>query len=604
MTSVPGTADAPTYRTLPELLLRNAREYPDRPALSWRAPGAADWTTLTWARVHDTVTALTEGYAALGVRPGDHALIMMGNRPEHWLSDLALVHTGAVPSTVYSTSAPEQVTHIARHSRARLAVVESAETAAHWETLLKDPDTPLEHLVVVEGADPDRGHTPYAALTATAPAGAADRWRDLTPDSLATVVYTSGTTGDPKGVAISHRSVLAQANALDRAIEVPENPAHVCYLPLAHIAERLLGLYMPLVRVSHVWMCADPTAVAGVLPHVRPPHFLGVPRVWEKFAGAVQAVLAGLPEEQRQAVDRARAVATAYVEHLERDGEVPADLEQRYRGARSAVLEPLLAKLGLDRVVLPSSASAPMPLDVVRFWASLGIVVMDAWGLTESVGVATMNVPGTGSFRLGSVGRPIEGVQMRLGEDGEVFLRGETLFDGYLQPDGSVRPETDEEGWFATGDVGRVDEDGFLWITDRKKELIVTSGGKNVSPALVENTLKEHPLVGQAFAHGDHRPYLVALLVLDPELTPLWAASQGIEVQGEELAEHPEVLAEVDRAVQTANARLSRAEQVKRYRVLTGEWGPDTGELTPSLKLRRRVVADRYADQLNALYQD
>ena len=604
MTSVPGTADAPTNRTLPELLLSNAREHPERPALSWHEPGATDWTTLTWARAHDTVVALAEGYASLGVRTGDHALIMMGNRPEHWLSDLALVQAGAVPTTVYSTSAAEQITHIARHSRARLAVVENTEVAALWEGLLKDPDTPLERLVVVEGADPDRGHTSYATLTEATPSGAADRWRDRAPDDLVTVVYTSGTTGDPKGVAISHRRVLAQAGALDAALELPEFPDHVCYLPLAHIAERMLSMYMPLVRVSHVWMCADPTAVVGVLPQVRPPHFLGVPRVWEKFAGGVQAVLASLPEEERAAIDQARAVATEHIERLERDGEVPAELEERHRRARTTVLEPLLAKMGLDRVILPSSASAPMPLEVVRFWASLGIVIMDVWGLTESVGVATMNVPETGGFRLGSVGRPIDGVEMRLGEDGEVFLRGASVFEGYLAADGSVRPDTDADGWFATGDVGRVDEDGFLWITDRKKEIIVTSGGKNVSPALVENTLKEHPLVGQALAHGDGRPYLVALVVLDPELTPLWAASKGIEAAGEDLAAHPEVIAEIDAAVAAANERLNRVEQVKRYRVLSREWGPETGELTPSLKLRRGVVARRYADEIDALYQD
>ncbi|MBR8745263.1 long-chain fatty acid--CoA ligase [Nocardiopsis sp. MG754419] len=604
MTSVPGTADDPTNRTLPDLLLRNAREFPDRPALSWREPGATDWTTLTWARTHDTVAALAEGYAALGVRPGDHALIMMGNRPEHWLSDLALVHAGAVPGTVYTTSAPEQVAHIARHSRARVAVVENAETAARWEPLLKDPDTPLAHLVVVEGADPERGHTPYTALTEAVPAGAFDRWRALTPDDLVTVVYTSGTTGDPKGVAISHRRVLAQTGALERALEVPAHPSHVCYLPLAHIAERLLGIYLPLVRGSHVWMCADPTAMVGVLPQARPVHFLGVPRVWEKLAGAVHAMLSTLPEERRAVVDAAREIATEYAAHLERAGDIPADLEERYRRARATTLDPLLARLGLDRVALPTSASAPMPVDVARFWASLGVIIMDAWGLTESVGVATMNRPGPGDFRIGSVGRPIDGIEVRLAEDGEVFLRGDSLFQGYLGADGSIRPDLDADGWFATGDVGRIDEDGFLWITDRKKELIVTSGGKNVSPALVENTLKEHPLIGQAFAHGDRRPYLVALIVLDPELTPLWAASQGIDAEGAHLAEHPEVLAEIQRAVEAANHRLNRPEQVKRYRVLSGEWGPETGELTPSLKLRRRVVADRHARDLDALYQD
>ncbi len=609
----------PTGRTLPSLLARNAADHPDAPALSWRAPDGGGWTTLTWSRVRDRVAALTEGYAALGVEPGDHVLLMMGNRPEHWLSDLALVHAGAVPTTVYDTAASEQVAHIARHSRARLAVVGDTAAAAVWEGLLADPEVPLAALVVVDGADPGRGHTVYACLESVpaapaaptsvipaTPAGTAfERWRDLTPDDLLTVVYTSGTTGDPKGVAVTHRDVLANATALDAAIALPEHSDHVCYLPLAHIAERMLGLYLPVFRASHVWMCESLQDLPGVLRHVRPPQFFGVPRVWEKFASALRAELARMPEERRAAVDAATAVATEHVAHRERGEEVPAELGERFERARAEVLLPLLAQVGLDRVSWASSASAPMPLDVVRFWAGFGVVVMDAWGLTESVGVATVNSPATG-FRLGSVGRPIASVRVRVAEDGEVWLRGESVFDGYLQPDGSVRPATDAGGWFATGDVGRLDGDGYLWITDRKKELIVTSQGKNVAPAPVENALKEHPIVGQAYVHGDRRPYLVALLVPDRETLPVWAAARGIDTGGdwEALVAHPEVAAEAERAVAAANARFSRAEGVRRHRLLPGEWGPETGELTPSLKLRRRVVRERYADALAELYRD
>ncbi len=595
----------PTGRTLPSLLARNAADHPDAPALSWRAPDGGDWTTLTWSRVRDRVAALAEGYAALGVGPGDHVLLMMGNRPEHWLSDLALVHAGAVPTTVYDTAAPEQVAHIARHSRARLAVVGNSGTAAEWEGLLADPGVPLAALVVVDGADPDRGHTDYASLAGTPVGTAFERWRVLAPDDLLTVVYTSGTTGDPKGVAITHRDMLANATALDAAVDLPEHPDHVCYLPLAHIAERMLGLYLPVFRASHVWMCGSLQDLPGVLRHVRPPQFFGVPRVWEKFASALRAGLARMPEETRAAVDAATAVAAEHVAHRERGGDVPAELRERFERARAEVLLPLLAGVGLDRVSWASSASAPMPLDVVRFWAGFGVVVMDAWGLTESVGVATANSPATG-FRLGSVGRPIASVRVRVAGDGEVWLRGESVFGGYLQPDGSVRPATDAGGWFATGDVGRLDEDGYLWITDRKKELIVTSQGKNVAPAPVENALKEHPIVGQAYVHGDRRPYLVALLVPDRETLPVWAAARGIDTGGdwEALVAHPEVAAEAERAVAAANARFSRPEQVRRHRLLPGEWGPDTGELTPSLKLRRRIVRERHADALAELYRD
>lgn len=272
---------------------------------------------------------------------------------------------------------------------------------------------------------------------------------------------------------------------------------------------------------------------------------------------------------------------------------------------REKVLQPLLAAGGLDRVAWTASASAPMSLDVVRFWSGLGVVIMDAWGLTETTGVATTNSPRTG-FRLGSVGRPVSSVEVRLAEDGEIEVRGASVFSGYLQQDGSVRSALDDDGWLATGDIGRIDDDGYVWLTDRKKEMIITSTGKNVSPALVENTLKEHPLIGQALVHGDNRSYLVALLVLDPEAAPAWAAAHGIDAGDDlaALAAQPAVREEVDRAVAAANTLLNRTEQVKRYRLLAREWGPATGELTPSLKMRRRVIRDRHAIELTELYAD
>ncbi|MEU8774410.1 AMP-dependent synthetase/ligase [Streptomyces sp. NPDC048606] len=595
----------PEELTLPTLLARNAEEHAELPALSWREGTA--WTTLTWGEVRREVADLAAGYSALGVGRGDHVLIMMGNRPEHWLSDLALVHLGAVPVTVYGTSAPDQVAHIARHSRARLAVVEGARELARWEPLLADTATPLERLVVAEPADVGP-HRAYASVRAAgARAHRADAfekaWRESRPEDPLTVVYTSGTTGDPKGVRLTHRNILLQTVRLDRNVDLPEHAEHICYLPFAHIAERILGIYLPLLRAAHVRLVADPTTVAVAVRELRPVQFFGVPRVWEKLAAGVRAVLARLPEEQQRAIAEAGDVARSVAGHRERGEEVPAALEASYARVKEAVLDPLLGLAGLDRLVWTASATAPMPIDVVRFWAGWGITIMDAWGLTETAGVCTVNSPD--GFRLGSVGRPIEGLELKVAEDGEVLTRGATVFDGYLRPDGTVEAATDAEGWFPTGDVGRIDEDGFLWITDRKKELIITSNGKNVSPALVENTVKEHPLIGQALVHGDGRSYLVALLVLDRELAPVWAAARGIEVQGPDgLATHPEVLAEIARAVEAANARLNRTEQIKRYRVLEGEWGPESGELTPSLKLRRRVVREKYGPLIEALYED
>ncbi|MEV2276585.1 AMP-binding protein [Nocardiopsis sp. NPDC049922] len=593
-------------QTICSLLQRNAHDHHHLPALSWRDPGTSDWSTLTWSGVRDRVAALAGRLAALGVEPGDHVLLMMGNRPEHWLCDLALAHLGAVTTSVYDTSAANQTAYIARHCGARLAVVGDAATAATaWEGLLAADDAPLARLVVVDGADPDRGHTPLTDPSAAPVPDAVDRWRDLTPDHLLTVMYTSGTTGDPKGVAVTHRCVLANATALDGIVDTPEHAAHICYLPLAHIAERMLGLYLPLLRASHVWMCEDPATLPAVLRKVRPTQFFGVPRVWEKLTSAIRAGLSRLPDERRAAVERARAVAAEHAAHLERGGKVPADLGERFERVRSRVLAPILAQVGLDRLTWASCASAPMPVEVLRFWAGLGVCVMDAWGLTETTGVATVNSFRTG-FRVGSVGRPVPGTRIRLGADGEVFVRGDSLFRGYLGADGDVVPATDGDGWFATGDVGALDQDGYLWITDRKKELIITSGGKNVSPALVENALKEHPLVGQALAYGDGRPYLVALLVLDAETAPAWAEAHGIDTGGgvRALAGRPEVVAEAARAVEAANERLSRPERVRRHLLLAEEWAPQTGELTPTLKLRRRVVVARHRDALDRLYGD
>ncbi|WP_432132125.1 AMP-dependent synthetase/ligase [Streptomyces tendae] len=612
MTAEPRTAgeppDAPARRTLPRLLARNARDYPRLPGLSWQPPegdGNGDWTTLTWAEIHEHTQRLAAGYAGLGVGRGDHVLMMMANRPEHWLSDLALVRLGAVPVSVYGTAAPEQISHIARNCRARVAVVEGADQVRLWEPLLTDADTPLERLVVAEPGG-EGGHVPYAGLLREP---APERFREeldaASPEDPLTVVYTSGTTGEPKGVVLTHRQVLANALALDAVVELPPHVEHICYLPFAHIAERMLGIYLPCHRASHVYLCADPAAVGTVVRKVRPAQFFGVPRIWEKLCAAVRAVLSLMPAEQREVIDAASAVAREHVGYRERGESPPAELEERYARAREEVLLPLLAAGGLDRVTWAASASAPMPVDVVDFWAGFGVVIMDAWGLTETTGVATTNSPRTG-FRLGSVGRPVESVEVRLAADGEIEVRGESVFSGYLRPDGSVRSALDADGWLATGDIGRTDDDGYLWLTDRKKEMIITSTGKNVSPALVENALKEHPLIGQALVHGDRRSYLVALLVLDAEAAPAWAAAHGVEADGTVagLVAHPAVRAEVDRAVAAANSRLSRTEQVKRYELLAGEWGPATGELTPSLKMRRRVIRDKYAEALAGLYGD
>lgn len=593
----------PADLTLCDLLLRDEEDHGELAALSWYPAGVADGepTTLTWSRARHRIAEVAAGLTALGVAPGEHVLLMMGNRPEHWLTDLALVHLGAVPVSVYRTAAPEQIAHIVRHSRARLAVVGGADDRARWEPLLTRPGG-LERLVVADdaAAGPHVGWSTLARPYETAVFERA--CRRVRPGDPATVVYTSGTTGDPKGVVISHRNVVLNALALDRVAEVPDHADHLCYLPFAHIAERMLGIYLPLSRAGHVHLCDDPAQIVPLARRLRPAEFFGVPRIWEKLAAFVRTAVEALPQERRAAVEDAGEVARAHVRCRERGQTPPPSLAAAYARARSEVIEPLLAQAGFERLVWTASASAPMPPDVLDFWAGLGVAIMDAWGLTETTGALTLNGPD--AFRLGSVGRPLEGTEIRTAPDGEIEVRGTTVFEGYLRSDGTVEPGTDTDGWFATGDLGRIDDEGFLWLTDRKKEMIVTSTGKNVSPALVENALKEHPLIGQALVHGDGRSYLVALLVLDGEAAPAWAARRGIDATPGELPDHPAVRGEVDRAVAAANARLSSTEQVKRYRLLAGEWSVETGELTPSLKLRRRVITEAHRREIDALYGD
>lgn len=593
--------------TVPALLHRNATEFADLPALS--TLGRDD--TRTWAELRDEVAELSDGLAEIGLEPGRHMLIMMSSRPEHWLVDLAAVHLGAVPSTIYPTLSAEQMRHLARHSAAQVIVLEGPAELERWRPILPDlPD--LLRVVVVDEPEPGVAATVAVPLSqvrtlgraarAVDPDAFARRWRTIRPEQPVTLLYTSGTTGHPKGVVLSHHNVIYQAVALESMVSVPDHAPSVAYLPLAHIAERFLGIYNPIYRAGHVTICPDATQLVAALRAVGPASFFGVPRVWEKMAAGVQAHLATAEHAVRAAVAAASAVTLEAYELRAAGRPVPDELAGRVAQARDTVLRPVQATLGLQNMTWPGSGAAPIPVDVLRFLAGLGVDVLEVWGLTETTGTATINTPDR--FRTGTVGRPNVGMEVRLAEDGEVLVRGPLVCSGYLREDGGVEPVVDADGWLATGDVGTLDDDGFLTITDRKKELIITSSGKNISPAQIENLLRAHPLIGQAVAIGDRRPYVTALIVLDEEVAPQWARAHGIgDPQLPALAADPVLLAEIQAAVDAANARLARPEQVKTFQVLPSAWTPESGELTPTLKLRRRVIVDRYGDRIDALYR-
>ena len=372
---------------------------------------------------------------------------------------------------------------------------------------------------------------------------------------------------------------------------------------LAHIAERVLGIYMPICNAGHVTICSDPAQLLPTLQAVRPHGFFGVPRVWEKIAAGVQAQLETIPSEKAEVLGRARDLALEVFRLRAAGRPVPDEIAEEFAQLDQTVLLPIRASLGLDRSVRNFSGAAPIPTGVLEVLASIGLPVYEVWGLSETTGAATVSIPDC--FNIGAVGRPAPGMEVKTAEDGELLVRGPVVFSGYLQQDGTVKPATDEQGWFPTGDMGTVDSRGLVTVTDRKKEIIITAGGKNIAPTRIESLLRAHPLIGQAAAIGDGRRYITALLVLDEETTPAWAEAHGIPVTDiSELATHPQVRAELDAAVARANSELARVEQIKRYHVVRGVWTPESGELTPKLSLRRKVILERYREEIDQLYAE
>ncbi len=586
--------------TIPALLERNARVHPNLPALSTLGVDGA----VTWLELRQRVAEMSRGLAALGIGPGDRIIMQMPSRLEHWVVDLAAVHLGAIPCTAYATLSTDQLRYLGQHSAAKLLVLNGATELATWQPVLGE----LPHLRSVVTVEELPGRVPLrevaevgAEAHAADPAAVESAWAAGRPAQPVTLLYTSGTTGDPKGVLLSHHNVVYQCVVLEATVTVPDHPRAVAYLPLAHIAERVLGIYNLIYRAGHATIVADPAMLVAGLRAVKPNSFFGVPRVWEKMAAGIQAQLAGVAPEVRAVFETASELARERY-HAQAAGKVFTE-EQTARLAvlDEKVLRPMRAMLGLDEMEWAGSGAAPIPVEVLVFLAGLGVNVLEVWGMTETTGTATINTPTV--FRPGTVGRINAGMQLRLVEDGEIQVRGPLVCLGYLQSDGGIEPITDADGWLSTGDVGVLDEDGFLTITDRKKELIINSSGKNISPAQIENMLRAHPLIGQAVAIGDRRPYVTALVVLDEEAAPAWAAARGLAgTTLAELAVDPTVQAAIAEAIAAANERLSRPEQIKTFRIMPSGWTPETGELTPTLTLRRRVIADKHATVIDGMY--
>jgi long-chain acyl-CoA synthetase len=428
------------------------------------------------------------------------------------------------------------------------------------------------------------------------------RMAAIKPDDPLALLYTSGTTGNPKGVLLTHRNILYAMATVDRLGTVSPRVRWVSYLPLAHIAERMFSMYLPIHFIGHVHFCPDSAQLVRVIGQVHPTAFFGVPRVWEKIMAGIRALLTAEPDEgKRAAVRHAMDIGRRYVESCQYGQTTSPELAAQFRVADEQVLGPIRGLLGLGEAESVSSAAAPLPPDVAAFFAGLGMKMLDVYGMTETTGAFTANT--AAEFRLGTVGRPVPGMEVTIAGDGEILARGPMNTPGYLNQPGLTGALIDADGWLHTGDIGTITSDGFVSVTDRKKELIITAGGENIAPAAVENVLVAHPLIGQALAYGDRRQYVVALLTLDSEVAPAWARARGITAGSlAALASDPQALAEVATGVAAANERLARVQQVKRWRLLPVEWTAETEELTPTLKLKRRVVHAKYADVIDSLY--
>ncbi|MCB0865253.1 MAG: long-chain fatty acid--CoA ligase [Solirubrobacterales bacterium] len=552
---------------------------------------------ITWKELRANAAAVAGGLASLGVSHGDTVALMLNNRVEFFPCDLGVSTLGGVPFSIYQTASPEQIAYVCGDAGVKVAIVEKA----FLETFEKADIPALEHLIVMDG---DGGTMSYEDLLAIDPdfddAAAAEH---VGLDDTLTLIYTSGTTGPPKGVELSHRNLLSLVSSIDNLIEFPDEGARVIsWLPAAHIAERGAHYYLPMTKGVQVSVCPDPRTIIDFLPTVRPTWFFAVPRVWEKLKAGLETMLSSLPEEQRGPAEQGMQAAIQKIRLEQAGEEVPEAIEQAVAAMEEKMFAGLRAHLGLDQLVAVNVGAAPTPVEVLEFFHAIGIPVAELWGMSETCGAATVNPPE--KVKLGTVGPPLPGVEIRLAEDGEVQVKGDIIMPGYRNMPDKTADTIDDEGWLSTGDIGELDEDGYLKIVDRKKELIINAAGKNMSPAGIEANLKAaSPLIGQAIAIGDARPYNVALIVLDPEYAPSWAEKQGIaDTDVSSLAGDEQVLAAVQEAVDAANAKMSRVEQIKKFKLLGSDWEPGGDELTPTMKLKRKPISDKYSGEIEDLY--
>ena len=581
--------------TLPHAFQETAALEPD--AVAIRTVG--DKLVITWRQYAARVRKIAAGLSALGVQPGHTVGLMLRNRPEFQLTDTAVMHLGAIAFSIYNTSAPDQIRYLFSNAENKVVITEKDFLPA-----IKAAGADLAQLIVVD-ADVDGCLTleQLESLGTKADFDFDAAWRAVRPGDIATLIYTSGTTGPPKGVELTHANVMAAFSAIVDLIGMQPTDRITSYLPHAHIADRVTGHYANMVLGVQVTDVADPRAIAEALPDVRPTMFLGVPRVWNKIKTGIETKL------DTEATGIRRQLALWAIDtgiqaaRLTLAGEsVPPSLAFRRNIADRLVLAKLRHALGLDQVRWAVIGAAPSPVETIEFVWGLGIPVYEVWGLSESVGCGTSNRPG--AYKVGSIGQPLSGVEISVAGDGELLIRGPVVMRGYRhQPEKTIEA-IDLDGWLHTGDIGTIDEQGFVTILDRKKELLVNEAGKNLSPANIEMAIQStSPLIDQVVAFGDAKPYVTALVVLDSDAVAAQAAALSMaDPSLAAFAQHRQAREMLTAAVVEGNSKLSRVEQIKRFLIVGTPWEPGGDELTPTMKLKRKPIAEKYSAEIENLY--
>jgi long-chain acyl-CoA synthetase len=583
-------------QTLAKRFLAIVAECGPDEAVRWRKEDGSfqSWSFDEYA---DLVARAAAGLAKLGIGRGDRIVLMLRNIPEFHIIDTAAYFLGAAPVSIYNSSSESQIEYLVNHCEAKLAFVEDDRFLQRFRPVrAKLPK--LQSLGSLR--DHQDGEFSWEDLIGEDPLDLQAAAETAQPEDLATMIYTSGTTGPPKGVMLSHYNICWTLESLRITIgwDSYRGVKLVSYLPMAHIAERMVGHYQQLAFGCTVTTCPEPTQVADYAREVRPTYFFGVPRIWEKMYAGVNAALAADPERKAKFNDAIEA-AMPLQERITNGTATDQDRET-WKFLDEVAFSQVRALIGMDECKLAVTGAAPIPPEMMLWFRGLGVPLAEIYGMSESSGPITFS---PWVVKAGSVGQAVPGCEVRLADDGEVICRGGNVFQGYLKEEAKTAEALDADQWLHSGDIGEIDDEGYLRIVDRKKELLITAGGKNISPSNLESSLKMIPLIGQACAIGDGRPFVSALVVLDPDAAGAWAAANDMAgAKLEELATNPDVIRELEAAVEQSMASFNNAERVKRISILGEEWLPDSDLLTPTSKLKRRGIHEKYSAEIEALY--